>query len=97
MAIGFNTMTMVFTGRRAQNMIIWYRDGLPLPTSQVNTTYSPSQLSGTTEVKFTSVTRSQAGVYRVVIRSQVGAGVYDRGDTEEEVSFQLDVKGEASY
>ena len=93
-----HTLTVAFTGRRAQNMsIIWYRDGLPLPTSQVNTTYSPSQLSGTTEVKFTSVTRNQAGVYRVVIRSQVGAGVYDRGDTEEEVSFQLDVKGEASY
>ena len=43
------------------------------------------------------MTRSQAGVYRVVIRSQVGAGVYDIRDTEEEVSFQLDVKGEASY
>ncbi len=56
-------------------------------------TYSVSQLSGTTELKFTRVTRSQAGVYRVVIRSQVGQGVYSLSDTEEETSFQVDVTG----
>ena len=57
-------------------------------------TYSVSQLSGTTELKFTRVTRSQAGVYRVVIRSQVGQGVYSLSDIEEETSFQVDVTGE---
>ena len=74
--------------------IIWYRNGLQLPSNQVNNTYSPSQLSGTTEVKFTSVTRDQAGVYRVVIRSELGEGVFDSSDTEAEANFQLDVQGE---
>ncbi len=54
---------------------------------------SVSQLSGSTELKFSSVTRSQAGVYRVVIQSGVGHGVFGIADTREEVSFQVDVIG----
>ena len=57
-------------------------------------THSVSQLSGTTELKFTKVTRSQAGVYRVVIQSEVGRGVYSLSDTDEETSSQVDVTGE---
>ncbi|XP_064399595.1 uncharacterized protein LOC135346038 isoform X2 [Halichondria panicea] len=85
-------LTVAFSGRQAQNMsITWYRNGIPLANSIINTTYSVSQLSGTTELKFTKVTRSQAGVYRVVIQSEVGRGVYSLSDTDEETSSQVDV------
>lgn len=93
-----HTFTIDFSGRQAQNMTIdWYKDGVPIDSSQVVTTYSPSQLSGTTELQFSNVRRSDRGVYRVVIRSEVGSGVFPREQTEEEISFQLDVQSKAFY
>lgn len=90
-----HTFTIDFSGRQAQNMSIdWYKNDVPIPNSRIVTTYSPSQLSGTTELRLSNARRSDCGVYRVKLRSNVGFGVFPIQQTEQERSFQFCVEGE---
>ena len=74
--------------------IDWYKDDVPIPNNRIVTTYSPSQLSGVTELRLSNAERSDCGVYRVVLRSIVGYGVFSTDETDKETSFQFCVEGE---
>ena len=77
-------------------MVTWYKNGSPLSPrlqSSVVTTYDDLRLTGRTSLNVTSIQRRDSGVYRVVLESQLGAGVLPRDVLYEEISFQVDVNG----
>ena len=86
-----------FTGRDSQDITItWHRDGIPLPASEFSISY-PSPTTGRTRVEFPAIMRSHAGVYRVVIESQLGRDHLPTSVTYDEISFQVTVEGESSW
>ena len=78
-----------------QNIVAtWYKDGTPLDASQIQTSFTTSE-NGTTSLSFDPITRVDAGVYRVVVETQLGSGVIAVRERRAEVEFQVDVTGES--
>ena len=77
-------------------MVTWYKGGSPLSLrlqNSVVTTYDDFRLTGRTSLNVSSVQRTDSGVYRVVLESQLGAGVLPQEVLYKEISFQMDVIG----
>ena len=73
-----------------QNIVaIWYQDSTPLDASRIQTR------DGVTSLSFDPITRRDAGVYRVVVETQLGSGVIPVRERRAEVEFQVDVTGES--
>ena len=72
----------------------WYKDGTPLATNQIQTSFTDSE-NGSTRLSFDPITRRDAGVYRVVVETQLGSGVIAVSERRAEVEFQVDVTGES--
>ena len=78
-----------------QNIVAtWYKDGTPLAASRIQTTFIASE-NGVTSLSFDPITRRDAGVYRVVVETQLGSGVIPVSQRRAEVEFQVDVTGES--
>ena len=70
--------------------ISWYKDGVIIPEAEIflNDTY------GETQLKFSSITREDSGVYRVVVESNQEALPEERRAVE--TSFEVKVVGTLS-
>ena len=78
-----------------QNIVAtWYQDGTPLDASRIQTSFTTSE-NGTTSLSLDPITRRDAGVYRVVVETQLGSGVIAVRERRAEVEFQVDVTGES--
>jgi len=63
------SLTVEFQSRFRENTTVaWYRDGSRLPEQHVQTEYR-SELAGQTTLSFAPISRSDGGVYRVVIEN----------------------------
>ena len=79
----------------SQNIVAtWYKDGTRLDASRIQTTFTASE-NGITSLSFDPITRRDAGVYRVVVETQLGSGVIPVRERRAEVEFQVDVTGES--
>ena len=78
-----------------QNIVaIWYKDGTALAASRIQTRFTGSD-NGVTSLSLDPITREDAGVYRVVVETQLGSGVIPVSERRAEVDFQVDVTGES--
>lgn len=92
-------LTVDFRGRRIHNLsITWFHNGLALATtdSRIRNTFDASLGRGRTELSFPLAGRSDVGLYRVVLHSQVGAPG-ELFSSQEEVTFQIDVTGRLEF
>ena len=93
------TFTVEFTGREAHDFSIrWTKDGQALEDSdpRVHNSFNAALSRGRTDLNLPLALRSDAGVYHVIISSQVGAeGEPPAFSSQQQVSFQMDVTGKA--
>ena len=91
---------MEFQGREEQNSTVsWFKDGvaLTLGSSQrrIETTFLSEQLRGASSlVFFDGISRGDAGVYQMMLDSNLGAEIFPDDQRRAETSFQVDVVGE---
>ena len=89
------TFTVEFQSRFRENTTVtWYQDGRALPEGRTQTQYS-SKLGGQTTLQFNPITRSDRGVYRVVVRNSFG--IIPLQLKESETSFQISIIGESWF
>ena len=87
------TFTVKFQSRFRENTTVtWYQDGRALPEGRVQTQYSSSKLGGRTTLQFNPITRSDRGMYRVVVRNSFG--IIPLHLKQSETSFQVSIFGE---
>ena len=87
------TFTVKFQSRFRENTTVtWYQDGRALPEGRVQTQYNSSKLGGRTTLQFNPITRSDRGMYRVVVRNSFG--IIPLQLKESETSFQVFIIGE---
>ena len=88
--------TVTFRARRTQNITtVWFRDGKLLQSTadaQLVTSFT-GEMEGAASVIFPAMSRSDSGVYRVVVATEFGAAVLDSTIRKQEASFQVDVEG----
>ena len=78
-----------------QNIVAtWYQDDTPLDASRAQTSFTGSE-NGITSLSLDPITRRDAGVYRVVVETQLGNGVIAVRERRAEVEFQVNVTGES--
>lgn len=87
-----------FRGRQHHGLnITWLHNGSALSSTDprsINNTFTSG--TGRTELSIPTAMRAYAGLYRVLITSQVGAeGQAPVYSSQDEASFQLDVTGKA--
>ena len=89
------TFTVEFQSRFRENTTVtWYQDGRALPEGRSQTQYSSEQ-AGRTTLQFNPITRSDRGVYRVVVRNSFG--IIPLQLKESETSFQISIIGESWF
>ena len=89
------TFTVEFQSRFRENTTVtWYQDGRALPEGRAQTQYSSEQ-AGRTTLQFNPITRSDRGVYRVVVRNSFG--IIPLQLKESETSFQISIIGESWF
>ena len=91
--------TVEFQGREEQNSTVtWFRDNEALtlnsPKRRIETTFQSGQLRGTTSLIFDEISRADAGVYRMMLDSNLDAGIFPDDQRMAETSFQFAVMGE---
>lgn len=90
--------SIAFTGRQSQNILImWYRNGVALYHTnqhQLIATFSDESMTGTATIQFPEMSRVNGGVYRVVVSTDFGANVIPENLRRQEVSFQVEMRGE---
>ena len=67
-----------------------------MTASWIQTTFTASD-NGTTTLSFDPISRRDAGIYRVVVETQLGSEVIALSERKAEVEFQVDVTGESLY
>lgn len=88
------TFAVEFRGRQTHDLTIaWFHDGVPIPftDTRIHDSFDSSLASGRTELRLPLARRSDVGLYRVVISSEVG--VPPVFSSQQEVTFQIDVTG----
>lgn len=83
-----------FSGRNLT--ITWFHNSLALTPddSRIRNTLDTALASGRTEFRLPQALRSDAGLYRVVLHSQVGLeGQQPIFSSQQEATFQIDVTG----
>ena len=89
------TLTVEFRGRMTQNIVTtWYQDGTPLAANRIQTTFTASD-NGTTSLSFDPITRRDAGIYRVVVETQLGSEVIALSERRAEIVFRVGITGES--
>ena len=85
------TLIVEFQSRFRENTTVtWYLNGSTLPEGRVHTQYS-SKLDGRTILQLDPITRSDKGVYEVVVRNSFG--IIPLQMRENETSFQMSIIG----
>lgn len=88
--------SVTFTGRESQGIAVWwYRQGVGLqstPQQQITTTFSEEEETGRTTIHFPEMTRSDRGVFRVVVSTDFAEEEIDRELRRQEVSFQIELR-----
>lgn len=85
------SLTVDFTGRIAHNLrMTWFHNSVALPGNdpRIHNTFDVSRARGRTELRFPEAHRSDVGLYRVVLHTQIG-----EFSSQREVTFQIDVTG----
>ena len=86
------TFTVEFQSRFRENTTVtWYQDGRALPEGRAQTQYSSEQ-AGRTTLQFNPITRSDRGVYIVVVRNSFR--IIPLQLKESETRFQVSIFGE---
>ena len=78
-----------------QNIVAtWYKDDTPVTANRIQTTFTASD-NGTTSLSFDPITRRNAGIYRVVVETQLGSEVIAVSERRAEVEFRVGITGES--
>lgn len=95
------TFSVDFTGRQSHNFEVrWSKDGEAFQDGddRIHNSFDSSLSRGSTNLRFPMARRTDAGLYHVIISSQVGAeGETPAFSSQQEVSFQLDVTGKGVW
>lgn len=88
-------LTVDFIGRETHNLTIsWFHNSLALAATdpRIINTFDAALGRGRTELRFPETRRSDIGLYRVVLHSQLGTGT-EQFSSQQEVTFQIDITG----
>ena len=91
-----HTLRVEFQSRLQENTnVTWYKDGdsNAIPEGEIQTKYMDDGLNASTQLVFVAVTRSDRGVYRVVIEND--NDIIPLNQSRREANFQLNITGES--